>query len=247
VTQFRMTVAGREIEGILEERGQAREHYEEAIAQGERAAIAEEDRPGVFNLRVGNLMPVSRASGWLDRRARDRCWRDGPPRDGAGRCPREPGDRRRLGPRSNTPARGSLRGPRRRPGVPGEGDRGALPQIPGPPGEREADQPMGHVVALRLAESRLCHHEGPAGVTGPDPDKGAAGATGPDPRKSLPGRWPGCFLRPPSETGPSTITWSRPESGTHEMPPTSWPGSPTPSSASTYWASSMGNFHLGGS
>jgi Ca-activated chloride channel family protein len=62
VTQFRMTVGGREIEGILEERGQAREHYEEAIAQGERAAIAEEDRPGVFNLRVGNLMPGERAT-----------------------------------------------------------------------------------------------------------------------------------------------------------------------------------------
>jgi Ca-activated chloride channel homolog len=61
VTRFRMTVAGREIEGILEERGQAREHYAEAIAQGRRAAIAEEDRPGVFNLRVGNLMPGERA------------------------------------------------------------------------------------------------------------------------------------------------------------------------------------------
>src|SRR5262249_26658291 len=61
VTQFRMTVAGREIDGILEERGQAREHYDEAIAQGRRAAIAEEDRPGVFNLRVGNLMPGERA------------------------------------------------------------------------------------------------------------------------------------------------------------------------------------------
>jgi Ca-activated chloride channel family protein len=62
VTQFRMTVAGREIEGVLEERGQAREHYEEAIAKGQRASIAEEDRPGVFNLRVGNLMPGERAT-----------------------------------------------------------------------------------------------------------------------------------------------------------------------------------------
>ncbi len=61
VTGFRMTVAGREIAGILEERGQAREHYDEAISQGRRAAIAEEDRPGVFNLRVGNLMPGERA------------------------------------------------------------------------------------------------------------------------------------------------------------------------------------------
>ena len=62
VTRFRMSVAGREIEGVLEERGQAREHYDQAIAQGRRAAIAEEDRPGVFNLRVGNLMPGDRAT-----------------------------------------------------------------------------------------------------------------------------------------------------------------------------------------
>jgi Ca-activated chloride channel homolog len=62
VTRFRMIVAEREIEGVLEERGQAREHYDEAMAQGRQAAIAEEDRPGVFNLRVGNLMPAERAT-----------------------------------------------------------------------------------------------------------------------------------------------------------------------------------------
>ncbi len=62
VTAFRMEVAGRLIEGELQERGQAREEYEQAIAQGKRAAIAEEDRPGVFNLRVGNLMPGERAT-----------------------------------------------------------------------------------------------------------------------------------------------------------------------------------------
>ncbi len=62
VTHFRMMVAGREIDGVLEERGQAREHSEEAIARGQRAAIAEEDRPGVFNLRVGNLMPGEQAT-----------------------------------------------------------------------------------------------------------------------------------------------------------------------------------------
>jgi Ca-activated chloride channel family protein len=61
VTRFRMQVAGREVEGTLEERGAAREHYDEAIAAGQRAGIAEEDRPGVFSLRVGNLMPGERA------------------------------------------------------------------------------------------------------------------------------------------------------------------------------------------
>src|SRR5262249_25502800 len=62
VTRLRMEVAGRLIEGVLEERGQAREHYDQAISAGRRAAIAEEDRPGVFNLRVGNLMPGERAA-----------------------------------------------------------------------------------------------------------------------------------------------------------------------------------------
>ena len=57
VTRFRMEVAGRVIEGVIDERGRAREQYEEAIAAGHRAAITEEDRPGVFTLRVGNLMP----------------------------------------------------------------------------------------------------------------------------------------------------------------------------------------------
>ena len=62
VTGFRMEVAGRVIEGELQERGQAREAYEQAIAAGQRAAIAEEDRPGVFSLRVGNLLPGDRAA-----------------------------------------------------------------------------------------------------------------------------------------------------------------------------------------
>ncbi len=52
-----MQVAGREIVGILKERSEAREEYDRAIAAGHRAAIAEEERPGVFTLRVGNIMP----------------------------------------------------------------------------------------------------------------------------------------------------------------------------------------------
>ncbi len=45
------------VEGVLKERGQARREYGQALRQGHRASIAEEERPGVFNLRVGNLMP----------------------------------------------------------------------------------------------------------------------------------------------------------------------------------------------
>ena len=62
VHRFRMEVAGRVIEGVVEERGAAREQYDEAIAHGHRAAITEEERPGVFTLRVGNLMPGEAAT-----------------------------------------------------------------------------------------------------------------------------------------------------------------------------------------
>jgi Ca-activated chloride channel family protein len=61
VTQFRMEVGDRVIEGVLKERAEARADYERAIAEGKRASIAEEERPGVFTMRVGNLMPGERA------------------------------------------------------------------------------------------------------------------------------------------------------------------------------------------
>ncbi|HEY1097602.1 MAG TPA: VIT domain-containing protein, partial [Myxococcota bacterium] len=56
-TRFTMEVAGRRVEGELQERGQARRTYDAAITAGKRASIAEEERPGTFTLRVGNLMP----------------------------------------------------------------------------------------------------------------------------------------------------------------------------------------------
>ena len=61
VTSFRLEVAGRVIQGELQERGQARQQYDAAIEAGHRAAIAEEERPGVFTMRVGNLPPGERA------------------------------------------------------------------------------------------------------------------------------------------------------------------------------------------
>jgi len=62
VTDFRMEVAGRVVEGVLQERGEARREYSQALRQGRRASIAEEERPGVFSLRIGNLMPGDVAS-----------------------------------------------------------------------------------------------------------------------------------------------------------------------------------------
>ncbi|HJY71412.1 MAG TPA: VIT domain-containing protein, partial [Streptosporangiaceae bacterium] len=49
-------------EGVLRERSQAREEYDQAIAEGRRAAIAEEDRPDVFTMRVGNIAPGERVT-----------------------------------------------------------------------------------------------------------------------------------------------------------------------------------------
>lgn len=57
VRSVRFEVAGRIVEAELKERGEARATYARALAQGQRAALAEEDRPGTFTLGVGNLMP----------------------------------------------------------------------------------------------------------------------------------------------------------------------------------------------
>jgi Ca-activated chloride channel homolog len=62
VTAFQMEADGRVVEGMLKERGAAREDYDLAIAEGRRASIAEEDRPDVFTIRVGNLVPGERVT-----------------------------------------------------------------------------------------------------------------------------------------------------------------------------------------
>jgi Ca-activated chloride channel family protein len=62
VTALRMEAADRVIEGTLKERAAARQDYDAAIAAGQRAAIAEEDRPDVFTMRVGNILPGERVT-----------------------------------------------------------------------------------------------------------------------------------------------------------------------------------------
>ncbi len=57
VTRFRLQVGERIIDGVLKERGAARAEYDQAIEQGHRAAIAEEERPEVFTMRAGNIPP----------------------------------------------------------------------------------------------------------------------------------------------------------------------------------------------
>ncbi|MFN8610710.1 MAG: VIT domain-containing protein [Vulcanimicrobiota bacterium] len=55
VTRFLMRTRDREVVGRLKERGEARHDYERAIRAGHQAALAEEDRPEVFTMKVGNL------------------------------------------------------------------------------------------------------------------------------------------------------------------------------------------------
>jgi Ca-activated chloride channel homolog len=62
VTAMRMTADGRVVEAELQERAAARQAYDDAVAAGQRASIAEEERPDVFTLRVGNIVPGERVS-----------------------------------------------------------------------------------------------------------------------------------------------------------------------------------------
>jgi Ca-activated chloride channel homolog len=62
VTAMTMTADGRTVQAELQEREQARQAYDQAISEGKRASIAEEERPDVFTMRVGNILPGERVS-----------------------------------------------------------------------------------------------------------------------------------------------------------------------------------------
>lgn len=62
VTGLRMEADGRTVDAELRERAEARATYDAALAAGKRASIAEEERPDVFTLRVGNLLPGERVT-----------------------------------------------------------------------------------------------------------------------------------------------------------------------------------------
>jgi Ca-activated chloride channel homolog len=62
VVGMRMEADGRVVEAELRERAEARERYDRAIAEGRRASIAEEERPDVFTMRVGNILPGERVT-----------------------------------------------------------------------------------------------------------------------------------------------------------------------------------------
>ncbi|WP_305784781.1 VIT domain-containing protein [Symbioplanes lichenis] len=62
VTRMTLSADGRTVEAELRERGEARETYDQALREGKRAAIAEEDRPDVFTMRAGNIPPGERVA-----------------------------------------------------------------------------------------------------------------------------------------------------------------------------------------
>jgi Ca-activated chloride channel family protein len=62
VTGMKMTAGDRTVVASLQERGEARQAYDEAIAAGRQASIVEEERPDVFTMRVGNIPAGARVS-----------------------------------------------------------------------------------------------------------------------------------------------------------------------------------------
>lgn len=57
VSAFEMKVGDRVIKGVVKERGQARQDYQQAVKAGKRAALLEQDRDDIFTVQVGNLPP----------------------------------------------------------------------------------------------------------------------------------------------------------------------------------------------
>src|SRR5438477_8480385 len=57
VSRFEMQVAKRGVRGRIEERSEARRQYAQALDQGKRAALLEQERDDVFTVQVGNLTP----------------------------------------------------------------------------------------------------------------------------------------------------------------------------------------------
>ena len=54
---MRLTVGDRTVEARIQERQQARAHYERAKAQGKSASLLEQQRPNVFTMQVSNILP----------------------------------------------------------------------------------------------------------------------------------------------------------------------------------------------
>jgi Ca-activated chloride channel homolog len=54
---MKMTIGEREIIAVIQEKQQARQAYEQAVKEGKTASLLEQQRPNVFQMNVGNIMP----------------------------------------------------------------------------------------------------------------------------------------------------------------------------------------------
>ncbi len=54
---MKMTIGKRTIEAKISKREEARRDYEEALRQGRSASLLEQQRPNVFQMNVGNILP----------------------------------------------------------------------------------------------------------------------------------------------------------------------------------------------
>src|SRR3989449_10876341 len=57
VSRFEMQIGKRVVRGRIEERAEARRQYAQALDQGKRAALLEQERDDVFTVQVGNVTP----------------------------------------------------------------------------------------------------------------------------------------------------------------------------------------------
>ncbi len=57
VYAMKMTIGERVIEAKINEREQARKDYEKALSEGKTASLLEQQRPNVFQMNVGNILP----------------------------------------------------------------------------------------------------------------------------------------------------------------------------------------------
>jgi Ca-activated chloride channel family protein len=62
VDHMRMRVGDRSIEGVVQERGEAKRVYEQAKARGRRASLVEQERPNIFTTSVANIPPGAAVS-----------------------------------------------------------------------------------------------------------------------------------------------------------------------------------------
>jgi Ca-activated chloride channel homolog len=57
VDRLRMEIGSRIVEGVVRERGEAKQRYEQAKHSGRRAALLEQERPNIFTSSVANIGP----------------------------------------------------------------------------------------------------------------------------------------------------------------------------------------------